>query len=52
LKIDQWDESTGFFAQINQPTDATVFLIYYPDFYLQLNMFRTSPRPPSGAQQL
>jgi len=26
--------------------------IYYPDFYLQLNMFRASSRPSSGTQQL
>jgi hypothetical protein len=26
--------------------------VYYPDVYLQLNMFRASSRPSSGAQQL
>jgi hypothetical protein len=28
--------------QINHQLDATVSLIYYPDVYLQLNMFRAS----------
>jgi len=38
--------------QINQQLDATVSQVYYPDVYLQLNMFRTSSRPSSGAQRL
>jgi len=35
--------------QINQQPDATVSQVYYPDVYLQLNMFRASLRPSSGA---
>ena len=36
--------------QINHQPDATNFPVYYPDVYLQLNMFRAFPRPSSGAQ--
>ena len=39
-------------TQINHQLDATVFPVYYPDVYLQLNMFRASSRPSPGAQQL
>ena len=35
--------------QINHQLDARVSPVYYPDFYLQLNMFRASSRPLSGA---
>jgi hypothetical protein len=38
--------------QINHQLDVTIFSVYYPDFYLQLNVFRASSRPLSGAQQL
>jgi len=38
--------------QINHQLDATVSSVYYPDVYLQLNMFRASLLPSSGAQQL
>jgi hypothetical protein len=38
--------------QINHQLDATISPVYYPDVYLQLNMFRASSRPSSGAQQL
>jgi hypothetical protein len=38
--------------QINHKLDATISPVYYPDVYLQLNMFRASSRPSSGAQQL
>ena len=38
--------------QINHQPDATVFPVYYPDVYLQLNMFRAFSRPSSGAQWL
>jgi hypothetical protein len=34
------------------PTRCNNFPVYYPDVYLQLNMFRTFPRPSSGAQLL
>jgi len=37
-------------VQINHQPDATIFQFYYPDVYLQLNMFRAFPRPSSGAQ--
>ena len=38
--------------QINHQLDATISPVYYLDVYLQLNMFRASSRPSSGAQQL
>ena len=34
------------------PTRCNNFPIYYPDVYLQLNMFRAFSRPSSGAQWL
>jgi hypothetical protein len=39
-------------VQINQPTKCNSFSSLLLDVYLQLNMFRASPRPSSGAQQL
>ena len=38
--------------QINQPTRCNNFSSSLLDIYLQLNMFRASARPSSGAQQL
>jgi hypothetical protein len=38
--------------QINQPTRCNNLSSLLLDIYLQLNMFRTSSRPSSGAQQL
>jgi len=38
--------------EINQPTRCNNFSSLLPDFYVQLNMFRASSRPSSGAQQL
>jgi hypothetical protein len=38
--------------QIDHQPDATVFSVYYPVVYLQLNMFRMFSRPLSGAQRL
>ena len=38
--------------QMNQQLDATISPVYYPDVYLQLNMFRVSSCPSSGAQHL
>ena len=32
------------------PTRCNHFTVYYPDVYLQLNMFRALSRPSSGAQ--
>jgi hypothetical protein len=32
--------------------DATISQVYYLNIYVQLNMFQTSSRPSSGAQQL
>jgi len=32
------------------PTRYNNFPVYYPDVYLQLNMFRAFSRPSSGAQ--
>jgi len=34
------------------PTRCNSFSVYYPDVYLQLNMFRAFSRPSSGAQWL
>jgi hypothetical protein len=34
------------------PTRCNSFPVYYPDVYLQLNMFRAFSRPSSGAQRL
>jgi hypothetical protein len=38
--------------QINQPTGCKNFSSLLLDVYVQLNMFRASSRPSSGAQQL
>ena len=38
--------------QINHQLDATISPVYYPEFYLQFNMFQASSCPSSGAQQL
>jgi hypothetical protein len=42
----------SFSIQINQPTRYNNFSSLLLDVYLQLNMFRASLRPSSGAQQL
>jgi hypothetical protein len=39
-------------VQINQPTGCNNFPSLLLDVYVQLNMFRASTRPSSGAQQL
>jgi hypothetical protein len=39
-------------SQLNQPTRCNDFSSLLFDIYLQLNMFRASSRPSSGAQQL
>ena len=39
-------------VQINQPTRWNSFSSLLLDVYVQLNMFRASSRPSSGAQQL
>jgi len=38
--------------QINQPNRCNNFSSLFLDVYSQLNMFRASSRPSSGAQQL
>jgi hypothetical protein len=38
--------------QIKHQLDATVSPVYYPDVYLQLNLFRASSRPSSGDQKV
>jgi hypothetical protein len=43
---------SSFSIQINQPTKCKNFSSLLLDVYLQLNMFRASSRPSSGAQQL
>jgi hypothetical protein len=35
--------------QINHHPDAEIFQFFYPDVYLQLNMFWEFSRPSSGA---
>jgi len=45
-------QSTRLPIQINQPTRCNNFSSLLLDVYLQLNMFRASSRPSSGAQQL
>ena len=45
--------STKFLINSNRsPTRCNNFSVYYPDVYLQLNMFRAFSRPSSGAQRL
>jgi len=39
-----------FFNSNKSPTRCNSFPVYYPDVYLQLNMFRSFSRPSSGAQ--
>jgi hypothetical protein len=39
-------------VQLNQPTRCNNFSSLLLDVYVQLNMFRASSRPSSGAQQL
>jgi len=34
----------------NSPTRCNSFTVYYPDVYLQLNMFWAFSRPSSGAE--
>jgi hypothetical protein len=38
--------------QINQPTRCNNFSGLLPDVYVQINMFRASSHPSTGAQQL
>jgi hypothetical protein len=45
-------ERVDFEVQINQPTRCNNLSRLLLDVYLQLNMFRASSRPSSGAQQL
>jgi len=40
--------SRGLFNSNNSPTRCNNFPIYYPDAYLQLNIFRAFSRPSSG----
>jgi len=48
-KFPKRQNSVNRFKQINQP-DATISQSLLFDFYVQLNMFRASSRPSSGAQ--
>ena len=51
--IHSWDLNNVLYFNSNKsPTRCNNFPVYYPDVYLQLNMFRASSRPSSGAQQL
>ena len=42
--------SLQLFNSNKSSTRCNNFPVYYPDFYLQLNMFRAFSRPSSGAQ--
>jgi hypothetical protein len=42
----------GISCSNKSPTRCNYFPVYYPDVYLQLNMFRAFSRPSSGAQLL
>jgi hypothetical protein len=42
--------SASVFNSNKSPTRCNRFPVYYPDAYLQLNVFRTFSRPSSGAQ--
>jgi hypothetical protein len=44
------NKQTSMFNLNKSPTRCNNFPVYYPDVYLQLNMFRTFSRPSSGAQ--
>ena len=46
-----WHRSFTFNSN-KSPTWCNNFSVYYPDVYLQLNMFRAFSRPSSGAQLL
>jgi hypothetical protein len=64
LLLQVWKEKTVFtvnssehyvsgnsFQNSNKsPTKCNNFSVFYPDIYLQLNMFRAFSRPSSGAQ--
>ena len=48
-----WPNGNSVWCSSNKsPTRCNNFPVYYPDVYLQLNMFRAFPRPSSGAQWL
>ena len=42
---------SGYYSN-RSPPRCNSFSVYYPDVYLQLNMFRAFSRPSSGAQRL
>ena len=46
-RIELW-----FIDSNKSPTCSNNYPVYYPDVYLQLNMFRAFSRPSSGAQSL
>jgi len=47
-----WKSVHYYTIQINQPTRCNSFSSLLLDVYVQLNMFRTSSRPSSWAQEL
>jgi hypothetical protein len=49
IKFEKWNNIE---TQINQPTRRKNFSSLLLEVYVQLNMFRASSRPSSGAQQL
>ena len=46
-QINLWESNSN-----KSPTRCNNFQVYYPDVYLQLNMFRAFSRPSSGVQWL
>jgi hypothetical protein len=52
MTINLYEKKVHFIIQINQPTRCNIFSSLLLDVYVQLNMFRASSRPSSGAQQL
>jgi hypothetical protein len=51
--IHSWDLNNVLYFNSNKsPTRCNNFPVYYPDVYLQLNMFQASSRPSSGTQWL
>jgi hypothetical protein len=52
FRIKVFKSVSHYTIQINQPTRCNNFSSLLLDVYVQLNMFRASSRPSSGAQEL
>jgi hypothetical protein len=44
------EDEVNMYSLNKSPTKCNNFPVYYPEVYLQLNMFRAFSRPSSGAQ--